>query len=744
MFKKNYDTEIEFMRDFYDTLKEQIKENNEDPSKTKIKSFDEVDYSCSTDGRLVIDGYLCSLNEMKLVSKTPNEVFKQMKKYVDWFNNRAIPLPKYGVYISYSPKQYQVFDLESNDFDNAKVTEAKSWETPLDCYAYMQKNMIQQGWINYDSLKAYSDRFFENGNLKIKINGRRQDISKKINGKTEISETVDKACKEEFICEIRKENNILNVKPFIWDECGEAERRLLDVIGPKSLQKQLGAFFTPKAYAQKAAEYVKNVVANLDLKTEDYLIIDRCAGTGALEESFSNEMLEHTVLNTIVEAESASLHGMYGDRVLAILPENTSTNVNGLFVNGNALEKPFNDELTEFIEGYRATCEEDGKALRLIFFENPPYAEPGAKRQQDNGKGNKTAGTYIHRLIKQTDIKGRGKTDLANQFIWSAFNLYDCDHYIVFSPIKYWKSQYIIDEKFIEGFIANRKYFHAGEAGISVIHWENMHGNITNEELELEAYDIENNFLIKKDNKIVKKIHNKINDIDFVSQTKKEYICESATKSGTPNYLNGMLTNYKVDKNAHVVKMGIDNIRQAIPLFVANCYTCKDFTETEIIMKSGDGGLAYMQDEQFLNDCFIWAGLSDVNKCESTTTVRNEYCFCQNTKADEIVSRDALDIDQRYASLFRRWRKILEEVAKTDEKRDYPYGLNQIEKDLASITVNATHEDGSYIYDKTGTIKTIKKYEVLCDEISQFKQELKDFYNTNITPKLFKEYELLK
>ena len=54
-------------------------------------------------------------------------------------------------------------------------------------------------------------------------------------------------------------------------------------------------------------------------------------------------------------------------------------------------------------------------------------------------------------------------------------------------------------------------------------------------------------------------------------------------------------------------------------------------------MKSGDGGLAYMEDKQFLLDCFVWCGLSDKNKCISNDELKNEYCFCQNTKADSIL-----------------------------------------------------------------------------------------------------------
>ena len=58
--------------------------------------------------------------------------------------------------------------------------------------------------------------------------------------------------------------------------------------------------------------------------------------------------------------------------------------------------------------------------------------------------------------LMKSKLDGKVCKDLANQFIWSTFNYFDCDHYVVFSPIKYWKSQHLINEKFVEGFIGNR------------------------------------------------------------------------------------------------------------------------------------------------------------------------------------------------------------------------------------------------------------------------------------------------
>ena len=54
--------------------------------------------------------------------------------------------------------------------------------------------------------------------------------------------------------------------------------------------------------------------------------------------------------------------------------------------------------------------------------------------------------------------KGGQLNDLSNAFIWSAFKYYlrqETDSYIVFSPVKYWKSQHLIEKKFLKGFAFN-------------------------------------------------------------------------------------------------------------------------------------------------------------------------------------------------------------------------------------------------------------------------------------------------
>ena len=65
----------------------------------------------------------------------------------------------------------------------------------------------------------------------------------------------------------------------------------------------------------------------------------------------------------------------------------------------------------------------------------------------------------------------------------------ELSHCIVFSPVKYWKAQHLIDREFLGGFAFNRRHFHTNiDACVSVILWSEETSDIT--EFDLDGYDI--------------------------------------------------------------------------------------------------------------------------------------------------------------------------------------------------------------------------------------------------------------
>ena len=377
------------------------------------------------------------------------------------------------------------------------------------------------------------------------------------------------------------------------------------------------------------------------------------------------------------------------------------------------MTEEFNKIITDIIDEERKKA--DGK-LVVIGLENPPYSEPQAEATR-GGKTHKQV-SWIKEQMKKSKL-GAVVNDLSNQFIWSMINY--ADEYIVFSPIKYWKSQHLFDGKFNEGYLCNREKFHATEAAISLISW-------TIDKQENNYLNMKSDLGDRKINKVdvgigqvkIKKVNGKV-------------ICGITSYSGTPDFKHGELANIvKPSWHSKLTWLNEKNILQTLPLWVANCYKPKDYTEKEVIMKSGDGGTKYQNDKDFLEDCFVWSCLTNANKCISNQQIKNELCLGQNTEADKLFIPN-----NRNASLVEKWYEILKYVKTTKEhKHRFTYGLHQICNDI-----NIKQETGDY--NKKNEPIMEYKYSDLNDAIKELKEQLKEFYNKYITSKLF-EYELLK
>lgn len=59
---------------------------------------------------------------------------------------------------------------------------------------------------------------------------------------------------------------------------------LMDKLNDTLQKKNLGAFYTPEAYAEKSHELLRMAIARVP-EGNDYIILDRCAGTGNLEKT---------------------------------------------------------------------------------------------------------------------------------------------------------------------------------------------------------------------------------------------------------------------------------------------------------------------------------------------------------------------------------------------------------------------------------------------------------------------------
>ena len=674
--KEIYQSELEWMQDFYKEL-----------------GLEPV-YSLNTDGKIN-----WNLLEFKLNFTNLNAHKNQVKRYIQAYNSGAYEIPKYSYLISLNTHEYIKIDNENN-------VEITSWNrtSPSDFKLELLNQCEYIKWrIDEYSIVSYNNKLCAEFKSHFKS---KEDV------------------KNEFISP-----HFLNIKPFERDKQMEIEESNKNEIGrlhfnmnmlwPNLLKKQLWAFFTPDRYVKISTEMVREAIKRVP-EWNDYIILDRCAWTWDLEKFLTEEELSHCVLNTIDYTEWTTLKWLYEWRAKMIIPPTHKTlTEQWLLRDWDALSEEFHNykPLNDLINNEKIT---------VILLENPPYSDINVEKT-------KTQKAFFFEEMWKETYKHTNNTkninrEICNQFIWSWFKYYlrqQTDQAIIYSPIKYWKSQNLVDKKFIRWYICNREHFNANEWWISLIHWENI--DTINEELQFQS-DL-------GDRKL-KKIHSTI--LENAESWENWYACFTSLWI-TPNPLRWFLIQnwdyiFKTLKNKPYW-LNNENVLQQLPLRVANCYECEDYTEKDVIMKSADWWNKYQEDSEFLKSCFIWACISQRNKCISDWNLKNELCFKQNTQADEILIKQNLDKEDMYLINLRTI--VLNEAKNKEEYNDKrSYWLYQLDHDINLMI-------WTWTFDKTWKEKMAPKYLVLDSKIKQLKEWLKNYYRTKIKNKLF-EYELLK
>ena len=550
---------------------------------------------------------------------------------------------------------------------------------------------------------------------------------------------------------------------------------LMDRLNDILLKKNLGAFYTPSLYAEKALELVRQAIARVP-EGNDYVILDRCAGTGNLLSGMTDDELSHCVVSTIEYYEYKVLQELYGSKVRYMIPpiETADTFNAGLVTGADALSK-------EYIDNPVMRKHLDDPRCTIILFENPPYTEPQAV---DGQKQSPWSDSFVV-LAMKAEVKGTVTNDLGNVFIWSAFKYYlrqPTDSYVVFSPVKYWKAQHLINKKFIRGFAFNRRHFHTNiDACIMCALWANVSDNKTSE-LSLTGYDIVDNALVQHPETLpVRKIYSlfsqQYNDKRAINTAERGIVVglnglESTNKSRiiptySPDILGYLIAQSsgfdKPDLNSSLVVTGCyrgngfflrkDNYLEKLPMFAASRYITynRGWTERGRIMKSADGAAAFERDvasgkiKPFLLKCLLFTCLEMQNHMRTFTgsdgrLYRNELCF-DTTNGATIASRDiqGLKLNDSERALLAQWETVFKYAQRTtaNERNNggynpkLTYGVYQIYAEL----------DTSYKEEVTEIV--VWDNLELHSALTALKGLLSVYYNEEIVPRLF-EYEFLK
>ncbi|MCD7873093.1 MAG: hypothetical protein LUG21_07350 [Clostridiales bacterium] len=584
----------------------------------------------------------------------------------------------------------------------------------------------------------------------------------------------DDTGKHKTLGEIRKP---VHFAEYIYPYNGQTNVKfnyLMDKLNDTMQKKNLGAFYTPDLYAKKSIELVRMAIKRVP-DGNDYIILDRCAGTGNLESNLNDEELDHCIVSTVEYYEYKVLQELIGSKVRHIIPpiETTDTFNAGLVTGADALSEEYinNPVIKQYIDNPKCT---------IILFENPPYSETTSIEHQKRRKSKSSSGWKNSFVVQQMkkEVKGTVSNDLGNAFIWSAFKYYlrqSTDSYIVFSPVKYWKAQHLINKEFIKGFAFNRRHFHTNiDACIMCALWG--YKDIENNQLKISAIDID------KDNNYqncgiidVKKIHTSFSSRSFdkrkfddskgtllCSLDGSEYFGRGSTfkpsynknilgymvvySSGfdNPDLHSCLLIGGRYDGHGFYLRK--DNYLEKLPMFCASRYITynRQWTERARIMKSADGAEKFEKDiangklTQFLLKCLLFSCIEMQNHMRTFIgsdgkLYRNELCL-DKTNGETIATRDIknLIINKKEKEILFQWETVLKCATETKNyNSNLTYGVYQIYAEL----------DTSHIDETTGD--TIWDYVELHTALAGLKTLVKNYYNSEIVPTLFK-YEFLK
>lgn len=327
---KKYTLELDGQRDFYQTYL---------PRVDKTLSLEQI-ITDNTDG--VLNG---NLLEFKLNINDLNSVLFQSIKYLSSMRIKGKSIPANILLISLNTnKAYQFYSQDYLPFIEKVYTLGASKENngfqgsaPITTFD-LNEEVERENFIkilksnNYTKINldencivGWGERFYRENPM-----AKKSDFIGEEGGKVNI------------IGEIRKPNKL---KKFIEPYEGEDNikfRYLMDKLNDNLTQKNLGAFYTHKLYAQKSLELVREAIKRVP-EGNDYVIIDRCAGTGNLEQFMTDDELSHTIVSTVEYYEYKVLFELLGDKVRHIIPptEESDTFNAGLVRGADALSEEY-------------------------------------------------------------------------------------------------------------------------------------------------------------------------------------------------------------------------------------------------------------------------------------------------------------------------------------------------------------------------------------------------------------------
>ena len=269
----------------------------------QIKFFADLKISADVELTHNTDGvYRGTLFEFKLTISDINKVLFQAIKYLSHRRIKGENVPAQILLVALNEEIAYLFNSEDFLTDIEKIYAGSASKNNTDF-----NTKIKPEKVNYSVLKGLN-RLTEildiENYTKVHI-----DVFDVVGWATRFYQENPTASKIKLFKELRAPKHFAS---FIYPWTGDEKdfKYIMDLLNDKQHKKELGAFYTPPAYCLKATELVRKAIRAIP-KGHDYIILDRCAGTGSLEEFLTDKQVDDITIGELNRYIDKSLKDKY-------------------------------------------------------------------------------------------------------------------------------------------------------------------------------------------------------------------------------------------------------------------------------------------------------------------------------------------------------------------------------------------------------------------------------------------------
>src|SRR3990167_10020920 len=259
----------------------------------QIKFFSDLRITADVELTHNTDGvYKGTLFEFKLTISDINKVLFQAIKYLSHKRIKGEPIPAQILLVALNEENAYLFN--SGDFlsDIEKIYAGAASKNNADFSTKIKPDKID--YSNIKGLQRLTEILEIQKYTKIHI-----DVFDVVGWANHFYTVNPKASKSKLFEELRSPKKF---KDYIYPWKGKdiEFRYINDLLNALTLKKELGAFYTPSPYCRKATELVRRAIKQLPKGNgHDYIILDRTAGTGNLEEFLTDKKVNDITIDEL-------------------------------------------------------------------------------------------------------------------------------------------------------------------------------------------------------------------------------------------------------------------------------------------------------------------------------------------------------------------------------------------------------------------------------------------------------------